>query len=170
MENCYHGCYLELDNLCLSLKDTVQGRLGPISFGTVHVIPSMTKDGLARFIPFRPAAFLCSVHSLSKQPRLSNNNYIQFSIFGTLPHLLSYFRITYPRVPSNFDRRLFIAASSSCASRPPASSHKATGVRFRVSKPSCPSLLEHRSTCYRSDSALSLLILATILYNPPGVL
>ena len=117
MKNCYHRCYLELGNLCLSLKDTVQSRLGPISFGTVHVIPSMTKDGLARFIPFCPAAFLRSVHSLSKQPRLSNN-YIQFSIFGTLPHLLSYFRITYPRVPSNFDRRLFIAASSSCASRP----------------------------------------------------
>jgi len=35
---------------------------------------------------------------------LSNNNYIQFSIFGTLPHLLSYFRITYRRVSSNFDR------------------------------------------------------------------
>lgn len=118
MKNCYNGCYLELDNLCLSLKDPVQGRLDPISFVTSHVILSMTKDGLARFVPFRPAAFLCSVHSLSKQPRLSNNNYIQFSIFGTLPHLLSYFRITYPRVSSNFDRRLFIAASSSCASRP----------------------------------------------------
>lgn len=61
----------------------------------------------------------------------------------------------------NFERRPFLPLVQLLRVTITASSLKTTRIKFRASKPSYPSLVEHRSTCYRSvSSALYLLIVA----------